>query len=166
MPKSKSSREIPEMADDGNAQPKTDAQPKKAGTWGLEEEKTIRAMIVHEDDVTNHRLTWLVTLQGFLFAALGFSVEKQKFLLIPTLSGLGAATALSTLYHLWLSQCALRDLVRDWNENRSYENGPPVIGYNTTERAIRSFPSPWFTIPVCLFVAWVVIGWFWKIGVL
>jgi len=48
--------------------------------WTLDDASTIRQMIAHEDDLINHRLTWLAQLQGFLFAALGFAWEKASVL--------------------------------------------------------------------------------------
>lgn len=32
----------------------------------------------HEDDLVNHRLTWLMTLQGLLFTAYGFSMSAES----------------------------------------------------------------------------------------
>ena len=36
-----------------------------------------REFIVHEDDLIHQRLTWFITLQGFLFGAYGFSMSAQ-----------------------------------------------------------------------------------------
>ena len=36
-----------------------------------------REFVVHEDDLIHQRLTWLITLQGFLFGAYGFSMSAQ-----------------------------------------------------------------------------------------
>src|SRR5262249_24622108 len=35
-----------------------------------------RDYVKHEDDLTNNRLNWNFTIQGFLFAAYSFSVQK------------------------------------------------------------------------------------------
>lgn len=32
--------------------------------------------VMHENDLMNHRIIWFITLQGLLFAALGFSWGK------------------------------------------------------------------------------------------
>lgn len=37
---------------------------------------TYRAYVQHEDDLTNNRLNWNFTIQGFLFAAYSFSLQK------------------------------------------------------------------------------------------
>lgn len=37
----------------------------------------IRAYVAHEDDLTNARLTWSLTTQGFLFATFGFVLGKM-----------------------------------------------------------------------------------------
>ena len=36
-----------------------------------------RAKIEHEDELVNQRLTWLITLQGLLFTAYGFSISAE-----------------------------------------------------------------------------------------
>lgn len=38
--------------------------------------KVLRAYVEHEDELINNRLLWNLTVQGFLFAAYGFSVQK------------------------------------------------------------------------------------------
>lgn len=38
--------------------------------------ETIRTVIMHESEVINQRITWLMTTQGLLFASLGFAWDK------------------------------------------------------------------------------------------
>jgi hypothetical protein len=56
--------------------------------WSESDAKTVREMICSEDEFINHRLTWLVTLQGLLFAALGIAWEKPKFQFLIILLGI------------------------------------------------------------------------------
>jgi len=42
----------------------------------VDHSNTIRTMIEHENLLVNYRLTWLIALQGLLFAALGFAWGK------------------------------------------------------------------------------------------
>jgi hypothetical protein len=145
-------------------------------------------MIVHEDELTNHRMTWLVTLHGFLFAALGFA-SKDAGYLIPILGSLGILTSYSIRYHLNLAHNAINELVQEWEEKKvSQYDGPDVIGRRTTEGPVTrplfqggaSTPKatkeesqstrrkntlltrmrfPWFSIPSLLILAWeVVVG--------
>jgi hypothetical protein len=46
--------------------------------WRPEADETVRQMIYHEGELINHRIGWLVTLQGLLFAALGFAWNDAK----------------------------------------------------------------------------------------
>jgi hypothetical protein len=36
-----------------------------------------RSYIRHEDDLTNNRMTWMLTIHGFLYASYGFTVQKK-----------------------------------------------------------------------------------------
>jgi hypothetical protein len=38
--------------------------------------ETFREMVRHENELMNHRVSWLLTLQGLLFTALGFAWDK------------------------------------------------------------------------------------------
>jgi len=125
-------------------------------SWRPEDCETVRQMIKHESDVTNHRLTWLVTLQGFLFAALGFAWRDGKQL-IPLLSVIGIASSISMLFPLYCADAAIRDLVRRWDTEKPVDFvGPDVVGYRPTGRLISLF-LPWFLLPAILAVGWVVV---------
>jgi len=39
--------------------------------------KSAREKIVHEDDLVHQRLTWLITLNGLVFSALGFTLIAE-----------------------------------------------------------------------------------------
>jgi hypothetical protein len=58
--------------------------------------------VMHENDLMNHRITWFITLQGRLFAALGFSWGKTDAKnLIIRLGFLGILTSASSALVLW-----------------------------------------------------------------
>lgn len=40
--------------------------------------KSVREKIVHEDDLVHQRLTWLITLNGLVFSALGFTLIAES----------------------------------------------------------------------------------------
>ena len=62
----------------------------------------IRAMIRHENDVTNNRLTWMLVLQGFLLVA-SASFWKIYWLPFVAIATLGILTSVSVYYSCWLS---------------------------------------------------------------
>lgn len=124
--------------------------------WGTEEAKVIREMIFREAEFTNHRVTWLVTLQGLLFAALGFAWKDGKEL-IPVLACLGVGVALSSLHPLYSAQRACSELVRQWDAKKDGDfDGPDVIGFRPVKWII-ALSLPWFFLPFLLAVAWLVI---------
>ena len=126
-------------------------------TWDRSDAQVIRDMINHESEVTNHRLTWLATLHGLLFAALGFTWKDGREL-IWLLAVLGIATSLSILVPLGFASSASRTLFELWEENKPEDyNGPPVIGRGPVG-PLASLFFPWFLLPVLLAVAWIVVA--------
>jgi hypothetical protein len=43
----------------------------------LEIYETFRSYIRHEDNLTNNRITWMLTIHGFLYASYGFTLQKK-----------------------------------------------------------------------------------------
>ena len=132
--------------------------------WTLDAAPTIRQMIAHEDDLINHRLTWLAQLQGFLFAALGFAWEKDR-VLVPGLVVVGIVTALSVHAACLFSGKAVNHLRTAWDKKKpeAYE-GPDVIGYRAENE--RKFLGkhlgmllPWKVLPLFFALAWIWIMW-------
>jgi hypothetical protein len=128
--------------------------------WSREDAEITREMIKNESDLINHRLTWVVTLNGFLFATLGFAWKDGKQLL-PIIAILGMATSLSILFPLGAAQLAIDGLVKAWDENKPLDyQGPDIIGHRTK----KTFPHanktiiyaglPWFLLPILLIIAW------------
>lgn len=125
-------------------------------SWSEKEASTIREMIVHESNVTDHRLQWLMTLEGLLFTALGF-VWKDRTDLVGVLAAVGIATAVSAFIALFAANKACRDLCKAWDQNKLKDyNGPPVIGHAPTAWW-HSFIHPWFLIPGVLVVTWLYL---------
>ena len=63
--------------------------------WDKDEAETLRQMIRHESEVINARLSYLMTLQGLLFAALGFAWASAANLIVLLSSAENATTRLS-----------------------------------------------------------------------
>jgi hypothetical protein len=113
-------------------------------------------LVKHESEVTDHRLTWLVTLHGFLFAALGFA-WKDGQRLIPVLAVLGIVTSVSMMFPLYCADVAIRNLVSEWDAHKpAGYRGPDVIGYRPVS-VIRRLMFPWFMLPGLLAIAWAVV---------
>ncbi|MHC4648916.1 MAG: RipA family octameric membrane protein [Planctomycetota bacterium] len=129
-------------------------------TWKREDADTVRDMIKHESNVMNHRFTWLVTLHGLLFAALGFAWDdagNAKGLII-VLAMLGITTSLSIMITLYTAHAAMVRLVKAWGDNKpsDYE-GPDIIGYRGALPLPVAIVLPWVVIPVLLALAWAVV---------
>lgn len=109
-----------------------------------------RDLIKHENDLMNHRLTWFITIQGLLFAALGFAWGKPDARgLIFVFCGLGLLTAISTAFVLWGGAAAIENLSKE-----SPTVGGPTIGRRA---GIERVAYPWFSFPVLFGLAWVLI---------
>lgn len=72
--------------------------------------KRVRSAIEHENELTNHRLTWLLTSQGFLFAAFALIFQAStktdvkdelRIFYYYILAGF-AATGIIISFYLWL----------------------------------------------------------------
>jgi hypothetical protein len=127
----------------------------------------VREIIRHEDNLVNNRVTWLLVLQGFLFAAfvngLGlldklpgpFRLRAIGGLLLIGLLGivtsLVARNTISTAYdHIEKVTSWWEKLIKD-----SIQNYPPVRG---------SYPSNWFyklfstsKMPYAFVAAWLAL---------
>jgi len=126
--------------------------------WTQHEANVVRSMIEHESRMINHRLTWLVTVHGLLFAALGL-LWKDGADIVPILSCLGVTISISIFFPLWAADLAIRKLVRDWDENSTEDErtkGPDIIGKRPAAIGVH-FIYPWLCIPIALAAAWIVV---------
>jgi hypothetical protein len=130
--------------------------PMQRDKWEPGAADTVREMIKNESELINHRISWMVTLQGLLFAALGFAWKDGRQL-IYVIAILGIAISISTFSSLMLSAMASRSLLNDWNENKPTDyNGPDVIGYRSKAKYL-SFLRPWFFLPFLFALAWISV---------
>lgn len=114
-----------------------------------------REMIRHENELMNHRLTWLLTAEGLLFAALGLALPEDggpaKRQLIEILSFVGVMLAASGSIVLDAADAAI---VR-WSP-RVPKTETDVIGY-------RGVPllwvfCPWRIYPPMFICAWYMVS--------
>ena len=120
----------------------------------------LRALIRQENDVTNHRTTWLLVSQGILFAAVSALVKVHWF---PTLvvAVVGILAAISIGHSLKNSYESRQYLKRTWRERvneRGYkwEDFPPLDGGNPEVRTIN-WLFPWTFIPRVIVGAWALL---------
>ena len=116
-----------------------------------EEFKFVRAVVEHEDNLINHRNSWLILAQSFLIVAyVQSSCEPYRFPIF--LAGL-----LSTAFcyvSIWSAVIALRQLRKDCG--RKFDNYYPYLTSQTTRHYCGLFGA--LAIPPTLIVIWI---WLW-----
>src|ERR1700736_2610287 len=90
---------------------------------------TLRSMVHHETEQTNRRLSWLGTFQGFLFAALGLSWEKNRWL-VMIICFLGLIVAFLIFISVIGTVLAIRRIRAYWIRNKPQGySGPDIFGF-------------------------------------
>ena len=120
----------------------------------------LRALIRQENDVTNHRTTWLLVSQGIFFAAVPALLRVHWF---PALvvSVVGIFTTLSIGHALGNSFESRLYLKRTWRERIEregyrWEDFPPLDGGNPELHPVR-WLFPWTFIPRVIVTAWLLL---------
>lgn len=129
-----------------------------------EDAAIIRTMIDNENRIINDRITWLTTIQGFLFAALGFAWDKNDArAVIVIASFLGIGVALASWTSFTISNKARKDLDGWWETHKPEDyGGPPVIGIRSFDQKtplkflIRSL-RPWRSLPPFFILGWLFV---------
>jgi hypothetical protein len=123
-------------------------------------ESVVRKMIQHEDAVINHRVTWMCTLNGLLFTAIGLLWDKSPSRLLMIIIGcLGFVVSLVSLILLMSATKAMARLRLWWKENKPSDySGPGVMGLESMGPApfhwISNYLNPWDFLAASLLVAW------------
>ena len=132
----------------------------------------IREMIRHEDDVTNHRIMWLLVGQGFIANAY-VNVKSQSETVHSMLSLVGMLLTLSAfgmLYRSYLARGYLRFLGKQAKQGTLKEEYLPVIGWPRNRiknwrrndwdcpwiRQIGDLFEPWFLLPYFFISIWMM----------
>jgi len=125
---------------------------------GYADAEIIRKLIEHENNLQNYRLTWLMTIQGLLFAALGFAWDKQDARgLVSIFCILGILVSLSSWSALKLTANAFQDLHNWWDSHKPSDyDGPPIIGHKSNFNALLWILRPWRILPWAFAVGWVI----------
>jgi hypothetical protein len=141
----------------------------------------VRSQIEHEDSLVNHRLTWLLMINGFLFSALGFSFAAEATGLDKGegfcskinhardgLAMLGFLSSLILLIGILAASASIHNLMKQWNNvlnklsNSDKINYPQIIGNYDKLKTGKSiivwggFLPSWL-LPVLICVTWFII---------
>ncbi len=118
-----------------------------------------RSMIEHENELLNHRMTWMWTFQGLLMGATAFAWEDSKMLL-GIISFIGFTSAISFGLSFVSALRAIKNILTNWDkyssENPGYE-GPSVIG-SDRKGGIHTFFKPWGALPWIVAFLWLGIA--------
>jgi hypothetical protein len=86
-------------------------EPGGLPVYSSDARKLLRQMVQHEDELRNQRLGYFLTLNGFLFAGLGFAWKSADAkALVTVLALLGFAISLSAFASMNLSTAAIKYL--------------------------------------------------------
>jgi hypothetical protein len=146
--------------------------PSRVKTWEM-----FRRHIEHEDFLINHRMTWLLTMQGLLFTSLALllphildfwnnSVGWIIFAALAVISCVGAYVSLLLHIGLKAAKLAIDRLECEWAEFyggdvRDFvriagigQNKPPLLH---EEYARQAKNKSWNQLPWALGIAWILI---------
>jgi hypothetical protein len=129
--------------------------------------KRVRSAIEHENELTNHRLTWLLTSQAFLFAAFTYAFQASTQITVtpelrPTyryiLAGISVTGILVNGYlsrGVHAAQHQHERLVAWWTKDRAaaeLSKHPPIAGDDPR----LFFTLHYYTFPFVFWVAWFI----------
>jgi len=128
-----------------------------SGSARLDDAETIRTMIRHENDLVNHRLTWLLTVEGLLLAGISFAWDKHLANeLVFLFAVIGIIAAGSALIVLDAAHYAIMHLGAWWDQNKpTAYAGPDVLGFRG-HHYILGFLAAWRLIPPAFTVVWLL----------
>ena len=122
----------------GNAPPAAAAAIGGSPTPSTDHQKrfdTLRDYLKHEDALVNHRITWNLTTQGFLFTAFGFCLQKADTNpMLRELAGsllpiAGCIISLCATSGIFAAHLALANVGRHWRpEDTAYLGLPDIRG--------------------------------------
>ena len=114
-------------------------------------------MLQEENSLRNQRLSYILTINGFLFAGLGFAWNGPEAKRLVVLLGVfGMAIALITIQAMATSSQAFSALKERGDELP--DDGLPLVGLwgDQITGPAKSFRwlQPWYALPVALLVVW------------
>jgi len=121
--------------------------------------KATRELVRYESDLLHQRVTWLLQIQGLLFAALAFAWKESSIILTSLLAGLGMTTAVSIWFALSLYSPAVRGLQARWEEllTAEQQRTRAIIGLSSPSHGITRLLRPWRALPLVFVIAWAAV---------
>jgi hypothetical protein len=122
-----------------------------------------RALIRHENDLTNQRTTWMLVTQGILLAAMATLLNVDRMLLTLVLSAVGYLTAMSVGQALKNSEDSRQFVKNEWEERlrrrgyTPYVDFAPLDGRNPAQNIDPKF-FPWRFLPKLFKATWLVVA--------
>ncbi len=125
----------------------------------IETAKTIRYMLQREEDLLNNRISWLMTIQGLLFASLGFAWDKKDasgLIIVFALLGIFVSASARTIFPFYSK--ASKELIAWWDAYKPSDyQGPDVVGFRSTHSGISWLIRPWRALPFIFMIGWILI---------
>jgi hypothetical protein len=118
-----------------------------------------RAQVEREDTLVNQRLSWLLTFEGFLFAAVAILANQDSEPIIKTflfwaipLTGLGAA--ISVIFAVFAAHQSVESFRRDWCAlpPEIKDQKPSPFGGSHIHIPLL---GPSFVIPIIVSMVWI-----------
>ncbi len=127
-----------------------------------EYQRIVREMKWQETELTNHRISWMVTFHSLLVAAVAFAWDKPNA--NPLLIGFtvaGILVSISSWLSLHIGGEATENLKTWWNEHGPKDKiAPPFVAFDAP-KAWHWFPLwlilPWHFWPMFSAVGWLLI---------
>ena len=133
----------------------------------------IREMIRHENDVTNHRIMWLLIGEGFIANAYVAAkvASVSTFSLLSVVGTLIALSAFAMLYRSYQARGYLQFLGGQAKQGMLQEEHLPLVGWPGKRikgwwrdswicpwfRKIRDLFEPWLLLPYIFTTMWVLV---------
>jgi hypothetical protein len=133
----------------------------------------IREMIRHENDVTNHRIMWLLIGEGFIANAYVAAkvASVSTYSLLSVVGALIALSAFVMLYRSYQARGYLQFLGRQAKQGTLQEEHLPLVGWPGKRlkgwwreswicpwfRKIRDLFEPWLLLPYIFTTMWVLV---------
>lgn len=114
-----------------------------------------REMRRHENDLINHRITWMVTFHSLLVAAVSFSWGKDAFLVVG-FTVAGAIISASSGVSILIAEKSQLQIDSWWNKHASELQGKLPIAYEAN-RFFKLF-LPWRFWPLLTLLGWLLLG--------
>lgn len=120
--------------------------------------ETMRKLNEHENTLLNMRFTWFTTLQGLLFASLGFIWKEHLQLVVAVICCMGIIVSLSFMAAYRMTRLAYDAIEKWWDENLKDYDGPPLKPVRMPKnKSLMRLLRPWRALPVVFIGCWVII---------